>query len=110
MVISSELGKQKSPSVADVRIVHPELMPVISKRQRLLQIIWKRFEPAKVRGPFFVGEPGQSHRLRRLTIEEAGPALWESCRLYWIEESISELKNPDVWLINHGALRQPSDS
>ena len=47
----AKLGEGEAAAVADVRIVHAELMAVISKRERLRQIVRQRLEPAEMPRP-----------------------------------------------------------
>src|SRR5690349_1510755 len=67
----AQLGEGEAPAIADLRIVHAELVPVITERQRLRQIVRQRLEPAEMPRPAF---------LVQLEADAFGPALIDETR------------------------------
>src|SRR5918993_1342604 len=54
--IVAKLREQEAAAIADVGIVHPELVAVVAERERLLEVIGERLEAAEMRRPLSVVE------------------------------------------------------
>ena len=67
----AQLREEEAAPVADVRVVHAELVAVIAQRQRLGQRARQRLEAAEVRDPLLVGQARQPHFGRRAVVAEA---------------------------------------
>src|SRR3546814_18181680 len=59
-----ELCVQEPATVAQVRVVASELVPVIAQRQRRIEAAGQRLEAAEMRDPLRLGERLQPHPLR----------------------------------------------
>src|SRR5689334_4003376 len=88
-VIVAKLGEGEATPVPDVRIVHAELMPVITQRERPRQIIWQGLEPAEMLRPLSPGEIQCDTRSPAL-VEKARRALWETRGLDRIVEVLAK--------------------
>jgi hypothetical protein len=67
----AHLGKQETAPVAQLRIINPELMPVIAQRQRLGQIAFQRLKPAEMVEPCRIVETGKANGRRMALITPA---------------------------------------
>jgi hypothetical protein len=85
ITIVAQLREGEATPVANLRIVHAKLVPVVPKRERLREIVRQRFEPAEVCDPFVVPEV-EPDPLGPAPVEEARRALRETGRLYGIVE------------------------
>ena len=74
----AQLREQEAAAVADVGIVHPELVAVIAQRQRLGEIVGQRLEAAEMADPFLVAQIRQADRRRPAVVAEAQDRLRES--------------------------------
>ena len=72
------LREQESAPVADFRIVDPELMAVISQRQRLRQSVGQRREAREMGDPLIVGQGAEPDGLRPAIVAKAKRCLWET--------------------------------
>ena len=71
----SQLCEQKAAAIPDLRVVNPELMPVITQSQGLGQIAVQRCEPCKMRAPSRIVEPVKAHRRVPAPVAEADQRL-----------------------------------
>jgi hypothetical protein len=69
--IVAQLGEGEAATVADVRIVLAELVPVIAQRQRLRQRVGQRREATERPGPFLVAQRVEPHLRRGAIVAEA---------------------------------------
>ena len=98
IAIISQLGKGEAAAVADVRIVHAELMSVVTQRERLREIVRQRFEPAEVPRPRRVFEV-QSDAFGPAMVEESGDALRKSGRLDRVVEVAAKDEDLRIGLV-----------
>ncbi len=79
-VLAAQLGEGEPAAVADLGIVHPELVAMIAQRQRLGEVFGKRLEPAEVPYPSRVVE-FETDAFAPALVEEARSALRKARRL-----------------------------
>ncbi len=91
-LLVAELSEQEAAAVADVRIVHPELVAVVAQRERLGEIVRKRLEAAEMADPLRVVEPAEADRAGRDVVAEPQDGLREAGRLDRIVEGLAELE------------------
>ncbi len=77
MPVVAKLREEEAAPVADVGIVHPELVPVITERQRLAEIVRQRLETSKMAEPFLVAEPAETDGRCPAIVPEAQNRLRE---------------------------------
>ena len=58
----AQLRKQKPAAVADLGIIGPELVAVVAQRERRIEIVGERLEPAEMGNPLLVVQFVQSDR------------------------------------------------
>ena len=90
-IVAAQLGKEKAAPVADVRVVDPELMPVITQGQRLLEIARQRLEAAKMFAPCGYIQFAQPDPFRPPVVEEARRAQWKFGRFHRVMEICAQL-------------------
>src|SRR6185369_5157653 len=90
--IVAKLREQEAAAVADLRIVHAELMAVITQRQRLRQVVGQRAEPAEMRGPALFTELKPDPQ-RSAAVEKARRASREFRDLDRVVEITTELED-----------------
>ncbi len=73
----AQLREQETAPVADIGIVHAELMAVIAQRERLIEAAPKRLEPAEMRQPVGIAQAIQPNLRRRAVVAETQPRLRE---------------------------------
>src|SRR5437868_12213894 len=91
-LLVAELGEGEAAAVADVRIVHAELMAVITQRQELAKVLGQRLETAEMPGPFLVARV-QPDALCPALIEKAGNAFAKVRRFYRVVESGTQIED-----------------
>ena len=102
----AQLREQEAAAVADVGIVHAELMAVIAQRQRLREVVRAAARSgAKWREPLLVVEPVQPDRGRPAVVAEAQDRLREVGRRDRIVEGVAELEDRGLGPIR-GGLRK----
>ena len=87
------LGEEEAAAVAEVGIVHAELVAVVAQRQRRLEAAGQRFEPREVADPSVVVEAVESDRRRRPVVPEAHDRLGEVGRRDGIVEVGAEVED-----------------
>lgn len=86
----AHLGKEETAPVADLGVVHAELVAVVTQRQRLRQIAGKGFEPAEMAGPLLVRQIIQPDRRVPAAIAVAEQSLREIGSRHRITEPAGE--------------------
>ena len=89
--ILAELSEGEAAAIADVGIVHAELMTVVAERERLDEVAGQRLEAAEMRRPPLLIE-FQPHPFRPAPIEEARHAFGKHGRLDRVIEIRPELE------------------
>ena len=82
--IVAELGEGEAAAVADLRVVHAELMPVVAQRQRLGEVVGQGSNRQKCASP--VGRQFQPDALCPALVEKARVAFGKPRRLDRIEK------------------------
>ena len=111
VLIIPQLGKGEPASVADLGIVHAELVPVIAQRQRLREVVRQRLEAAEMPLPILLAEV-QSDAAGPAFVDEAANAFGEGGGLDWIVEISAEIEDcrvgPVGWGVGGASQSSPS--
>ena len=102
--IIAKLREEEAAAVADLRIVHPELMAVVAQGQRLGEVVGKRLEAAEMGYPARRGE-FEPNMLGRAMVEEARDRLGKFRRIDRIVEFGPEAEDLGVGPVSHLRLR-----
>ena len=89
----AQLREQEAAAVADVGIVHPELVAVIAQRERLGEVVRQRLEPAEMADPVVVARARQPDRAAQRPVAEAQDRLREIGRRDRVVEVVPELED-----------------
>src|SRR6185369_17013492 len=100
-MVITKLGEEEAAAVADVGIVHPELMAVITQRQRLDEIAGQWFEPAEVPGPIILTKLAEPNALCPSTVEESRRACLEVGGRHHVVEAFTKLQDRNGLRLYH---------
>ncbi len=108
-VLVAKLGEGEAAPVADVGVVHAELVAVIPKGERLRQVLRQRLEPAEMPGPILVRQI-EANALRPATVEKARRALREARGLHGVVEGVAEIEDSGIGCVGgHELLKLAKD-
>jgi hypothetical protein len=98
----AQLRKSEPAPVADLGVVHAELVAVVPERERLRQVVRQRLEPREVADPVRVGQLGKPDRARPAVVAEAQLGFREIRRGHRIAEPFGQFRNRRVGAIGGG--------
>src|SRR5690606_31339273 len=86
----AQLREQKTPSIADFGVINPELVAMISQRQRGLQIVRHWAESAEMVDPLIVAKPAEPNRGRPPVVAVAERMLREGGGFDHVPEPVGD--------------------
>ena len=86
-----ELGEEEAAAVAELRVVDPELVPVIAQGERLRMAARQRREAAEMIDPFGVGQPREADLFRPAPVAVAQHVRGKRRRRDDVVEGLAEL-------------------
>ena len=100
--VVQQLGEEKASPVAEVRVVHVELMAVVAERQRGRKVARQRLEPPEVRLPLAGIQRPEPDALGPALVAEAERAPGKACGGDLVVELLAERGVPRGGVIARG--------